>query len=278
MSLGLSHHFCLLVVHCHSHVPLALSLDLSLTLDLSLDLLSLCSLLFLFFTYQQQWTTFFLVSSRPTRPPPILSSAATSTSTATRCRLARPASSAPLVCHRCRLSLVFVFFISLLVVCCNTRLHGVEFQPFSLSLFLSLFLSLSLSPSLSPSLSLFLAHLHFLGPVSRSVDMLRSLIDAGLCVVRLNFSHGDHEVWCFASLANLDHTHTHAQTQAHASKQTQAHTTHTHTHTHSRTHSRVFFCCVSLVTSVPCRYHCQCARGCIREEQAHCHCPRHKGA
>ena len=114
--------------------PRSLSRPLSLSLDLSLDLLSLCSLLFLFFTYQQQWTTFFLVSSRPTRPPPILSSAATSTSTATRCRLARPASSAPLVCHRCRLSLVFVFFISLLVVCCNTRLHGVEFQPFSLSL------------------------------------------------------------------------------------------------------------------------------------------------
>lgn len=32
-----------------------------------------------------------------------------------------------------------------------------------------------------------------IGPVSRSVDMLCSLIDAGLCVVRLNFSHGDHE-------------------------------------------------------------------------------------
>ena len=65
--------------------------------------------------------------------------------------------------------------------------------------------------------------------------MLRSLIDAGLCVVRLNFSHGDHEVWCFASLANLDHTHTRTNTSTR--KQTNASTHHTHTHTHTAAHT-----------------------------------------
>eukprot|EP00045_Choanoeca_perplexa_P006323 m.53776 g.53776 ORF g.53776 m.53776 type:complete len:521 (-) comp13582_c0_seq1:101-1663(-) len=32
-----------------------------------------------------------------------------------------------------------------------------------------------------------------IGPVSRSVEMLTKLMNAGLCVVRLNFSHGTHE-------------------------------------------------------------------------------------
>ncbi|EGD72472.1 pyruvate kinase [Salpingoeca rosetta] len=31
-----------------------------------------------------------------------------------------------------------------------------------------------------------------IGPVSRSVEKLRQLMEAGLCIVRLNFSHGDH--------------------------------------------------------------------------------------
>lgn len=33
-----------------------------------------------------------------------------------------------------------------------------------------------------------------IGPVSRSVEMLTSLIETGMAVVRLNFSHGTHEV------------------------------------------------------------------------------------
>jgi pyruvate kinase len=35
-----------------------------------------------------------------------------------------------------------------------------------------------------------------IGPVSRSVEKLTELINAGMAVVRLNFSHGSHEVGC----------------------------------------------------------------------------------
>lgn len=31
--------------------------------------------------------------------------------------------------------------------------------------------------------------------MSRSVDTLVQLMQAGLCIARLNFSHGDHKVW-----------------------------------------------------------------------------------
>ncbi len=33
-----------------------------------------------------------------------------------------------------------------------------------------------------------------IGPTSREVDMLGKLLDAGMNVCRLNFSHGDHKV------------------------------------------------------------------------------------
>ena len=36
-----------------------------------------------------------------------------------------------------------------------------------------------------------------IGPASYKVDMLVKLLDAGMNVARLNFSHGDHDVFIF---------------------------------------------------------------------------------
>mmetsp|Transcript_7651 Transcript_7651/g.10031 ORF Transcript_7651/g.10031 Transcript_7651/m.10031 type:complete len:183 (+) Transcript_7651:221-769(+) len=41
-----------------------------------------------------------------------------------------------------------------------------------------------------------------IGPASRSVEMLLQLLEAGMNVARLNFSHGDHE-YHFQSLQNI---------------------------------------------------------------------------
>lgn len=35
---------------------------------------------------------------------------------------------------------------------------------------------------------------HYLGPASQAVNIMKKLIDAGMCIARLNFSHGEHAV------------------------------------------------------------------------------------
>lgn len=63
-----------------------------------------------------------------------------------------------------------------------------------------------LAAKLFNQLSLFVDH--SLGPSSNSVKTLVKLIENGMCVARMNFSHGDHEVslqmWVVAAVGVVD--------------------------------------------------------------------------